>query len=101
MFYSDTKEALLLLNHTLIQDKYTGDYNVTVYLSLQRHDPLLLASLLSYTVTLFSFGILASNELFISNNVVRILYILLLKQVLYAYVRKLICYSTLTHAFKA
>lgn len=76
MLYTDTEETLLLLNQTLIQDNYTGDYNVTVYLSLQRHDPLLLASLISYTVILFevkSRVILHSNNVFISGNVVRIL----------------------------
>ncbi|XP_065897353.1 uncharacterized protein [Dysidea avara] len=60
---------ILLLSQTPIQDKYTGDYNITLYLSLQRHDPLLLASLISYGVTIFRFGILASNEVKILDNV--------------------------------
>ena len=48
--YTDDRETLIL-NQTLIQDKFTGDYNVTVYWSLRRDDPLLIASLLSFMVS--------------------------------------------------
>ena len=70
LVYLTDPTEILLLSQTPIQDKYTGDYNITLYLSLQRHDPLLLASLISYGVTIFRFGILASNEVKILDNVV-------------------------------
>ena len=31
----------------------SGDYNLTVYFSLQRHDPLLLASIVGFTISHF------------------------------------------------
>ena len=70
LVYHTDPEEILLLSQTQIQDKYTGDYNITLYLSLQRHDPLLLASLISYTVISIPFGILPSNEVKIVDNVV-------------------------------
>ena len=64
--YTDDRETLIL-NQTLIQDKFTGDYNITVYLSLRRDDPLLIASLLSYMVSVM---VGALRPISIASNVV-------------------------------
>ena len=54
----------------LEQNKFTGDYNVTLYLSLRRDDPLLIASLLSYSVfVLVGFRVIASSKVPIANAV--------------------------------
>ena len=41
-------DETLAVNHTLEPDMYSGIYNFTAYISLLKHDPLLLASILHF-----------------------------------------------------
>ena len=50
---TDTDPTTVVVNHTLELDVYTGIFNLTIYISLLTHDPLLLASILSIRVNHF------------------------------------------------
>ena len=50
---TDTDLTTVVVNHTLEPDVYTGIYNLTIYISLLTHDPLLLASILGIQVNHF------------------------------------------------
>ena len=53
MCVTDFKETVAI-SHTLEPDMNTGIYNFTLYISLLRHDPLLLAGVVFFDVNLFN-----------------------------------------------
>ena len=74
---TDTDPTTVVVNHTLELDVYSGIYNLTIYISLLTHDPLLLASIFSIRVTHFKeVGIrledLTEEHISTSDNMVKI-----------------------------
>ena len=49
-------DVTIAVSHTLEPDTNSGDYILTVYFSLQRHDPLLLASIVGFDINHFKVG---------------------------------------------
>lgn len=68
MLYIVTDTDVLAVNYTLELDVYSGIYNLTVYISLLRDDPLLFASINGFNVRLFSQPPSESIDLSVADN---------------------------------
>ena len=51
LIITDTDPTTVKVNHTMEPDVYSGNYNLTIYISLLTNDPLLVASILSIRVS--------------------------------------------------
>ena len=71
---TDTDPTTVKVNHTLKPDVYTGIYNLTIYISLLTHDPLLPTSILSIRVNHYKSGFedFTEEDIFTTENMVMI-----------------------------